>query len=475
MKLLNIITSLFIINFLSCSKENKNQESKLPNIILIYLDDMGYGDLTLTGATGYRTPNLDKIAANGMFFSHYYSPQAVCSASRAGLLTGCYPNRIGITGALSHRSVVGISDDEETIAEVLKKKGYATAIFGKWHLGFQKQFLPVNHGFDEFYGIPYSHDMWPLHPTGSFPDLPLYENDTVINPNLQPDDVALFTAEFTRKTVEFIKRSQDKPFFVYLPNPLPHVPLYASKQFKGKSGQGMYGDVMTEIDWGIGQIIKTLEETGLDENTLVIFTSDNGPWLNYGNHAGTTGGLREGKGTTYEGGQRVPCLMMWKGVIPKGVVCNQLVSGIDILPTLASVADAPLPLNKIDGVSLLPLLKGDINSSPRETFYYYYRQNSLEAIRHGRWKLVFPHPGRTYVGFQPGMDGEPGSLNNNYSHEGGLYDLRRDPGERYDVRESHPEIVELIENIAREARLDLGDELHDEPGKNRREPGRISE
>ena len=197
----------------------------------------------------------------------------------------------------------------------------------------------------------------------------------------------------------------------------------------------MYGDVMTEIDWGIGQIIKTLEETGLDENTLVIFTSDNGPWLNYGNHAGTTGGLREGKGTTYEGGQRVPCLMMWKGVIPKGVVCNQLVSGIDILPTLASVADAPLPLNKIDGVSLLPLLKGDINSSPRETFYYYYRQNSLEAIRHGRWKLVFPHPGRTYVGFQPGMDGEPGSLNNNYSHEGGLYDLRRDPGERYDVRE----------------------------------------
>ena len=161
MKLLNIITSLFIINFLSCSKENKNQESKLPNIILIYLDDMGYGDLTLTGATGYRTPNLDKIAANGMFFSHYYSPQAVCSASRAGLLTGCYPNRIGITGALSHRSVVGISDDEETIAEVLKKKGYATAIFGKWHLGFQKQFLPVNHGFDEFYGIPYSHDMWP--------------------------------------------------------------------------------------------------------------------------------------------------------------------------------------------------------------------------------------------------------------------------------------------------------------------------
>jgi arylsulfatase len=465
-----ILVAIFFFSFRSF----KGKDNTLPNIVLIYLDDMGYGDLTITGATDYSTPNLDKIANNGIFFSHYYSPQAVCSASRAGLLTGCYPNRIGITGALSHRSNTGISDGEETIAQVLKKKGYATAIFGKWHLGYQEQFLPTNHGFDEFYGIPYSHDMWPLHPTGTYPNLPLYENETIVNPDVRPDDVAHFTADFAEKTIDFIKRNQDKPFFVYWPNPLPHVPLYASERFKGKSEQGLYGDVMMEIDWAIGQIIKTLEETGLDENTLVIFTSDNGPWLNYGNHAGTTGGLREGKGTTYEGGQRVPCLMMWKGAIPEGVVCNNLVSGIDILPTLAAIADAPLPKNKIDGVNILPLLKGDFEANPRQTFYYYYRQNSLEAVRHGSWKLVFPHPGRTYEGFQPGNDGMPGQVNNNFAFKGGLYDLRRDPGERYDVSESNPEIVKALEKIAKEARQDLGDELTDNPGRNRREPGRIS-
>lgn len=458
----------------SCSKQPGAKTGTSPNIILIYLDDMGYGDLSITGAAGYQTPNLDKMAGSGMFFTHFYSPQAVCSASRAGLITGCYPNRIGITGALSHTSKTGISDKEETIAEVLKKKGYATAIFGKWHLGFQQQFLPVQHGFDEFYGIPYSHDMWPLHPTGTYPGLPLYHNDSIINPELTPEDVANFTTEFTSHTIDFIKRNRDKPFFVYWPNPLPHVPLYVSGKFKGKSEQGMYGDVMMEIDWGVGQIIKTLEETGLDKNTLVIFTSDNGPWLNYGNHAGSTAGYREGKGTSFEGGQRVPCLMMWKGVIPEGTVCNNLASAIDILPTLAAITGAPLPENKIDGVNILPLLKGDFGANPRTTFYYYYRQNSLEAVRSGNWKLVFPHPGRTYEGFQPGNDGKPGQVNGNFPFEGGLYDLRRDPGERYDVSESYPEIVESLTKIAEEARDDLGDELTGNPGKNRREPGRVS-
>jgi arylsulfatase len=458
----------------SCSKQPETKTGTSPNIILIYLDDMGYGDLSITGAAGYQTPNLDKMAGSGMFFTHFYSPQAVCSASRAGLITGCYPNRVGITGALSHTSKTGISDREETIAEVLKKKGYATAIFGKWHLGFQQQFLPVHHGFDEFYGIPYSHDMWPLHPTGTYPGLPLYHNDSIVNPELTPEDVAHFTTDFAEKTIDFIKQNQDKPFFVYWPNPLPHVPLYASEKFKGKSGQGMYGDVMMEIDWGVGQVIKTLEETGLDKNTLVIFTSDNGPWLNYGNHAGSTAGYREGKGTSFEGGQRVPCLMMWKGVIPEGTVCNNLASAIDILPTLAAITGAPLPENKIDGVNILPLLKGDFEANPRTNFYYYYRQNSLEAVRSGNWKLVFPHPGRTYEGFQPGNDGKPGQVNGNFPFEGGLYDLRRDPGERYDVSESYPEVVESLTKIAEEARDDLGDELTGNPGKNRREPGRVS-
>jgi len=479
--IINLSALLFLGGLLlllfSCKNHQNDSRDTPPNIVLIYLDDMGYGDLTITGAIDFKTPNIDNMAAKGMFFTHFYSPQAVCSASRAGLLTGCYPNRIGLSGALSHRSNVGISDDEETIAEVLKNKGYSTGIFGKWHLGFQQKFLPTNHGFDEFFGIPYSNDMWPLHPRGpgAYPDLPLFENEKIVNAAVSPEDQAQFTTQFTDRTIDFIKRNQHQPFFVYLAHPMPHVPLYVSDKFKGKSEQGLYGDVMMEIDWGVGQIMKTLEETSLAENTLVIFTSDNGPWLNYGNHAGNTGGYREGKGTSFEGGQRLPCLMVWDGVIPEGIICNNLASGIDILPTLADIAGTPLPKNKIDGVSLLPILKGNFDENPRQTFYYYYRKNSLEALRHGSWKLVFPHPGRTYEGFQPGNDGMPGPLNGNFPFVGGLYDLRRDPGERYDVSELHPEIVEMIEKIANEAREDLGDDLKGKLGQNRREPGRIKE
>lgn len=414
------------------------------------------------------------MANEGIFFTHYYSPQAVSSASRAGLLTGCYPNRIGFAGALGPSSEVGISAKEETIAELLKKKGYATAAYGKWHLGEQTQFFPTNHGFDEFYGIPYSNDMWPLHPTGTYPDLPLFENESIVNPAVTSIDQAQFTTDFTLHTIDFIKRNQDKPFFIYLAHPMPHVPLYVSDRFKGKSQQGLYGDVMMEIDWSVGEIIKTLEETGLDKNTLVIFTSDNGPWINYGNHAGNTGGYREGKGTTFEGGQRVPCIMMWRGVISEGTICNSLASGIDILPTLAEITDAPLPGHIIDGVSLLPILKGDVEAKPRETFYYYYRQNSLEAVRQGNWKLVFPHPGRTYEGFQPGENGMPGKVKEGFLFPGTLYDLRRDPGERYDVSESYPDIVEKLNQVAEEARRDLGDELTGNEGQNRRQPGRVS-
>ena len=469
-----VVTLVSIFVF---SKNIHGQATNPPNIVLIYLDDMGYGDLTMTGATGYRTPNLDKMAREGMFFTHFYSPQAVCTASRAGLLTGNYPNRVGLSGALSHASKVGISDEEETIAEVLKKRGYATAVYGKWHLGFQDRFLPTRHGFDEFYGIPYSNDMWPHHPGGPdlFPDLPLYENEAIVNSAVSPEDQEQFTMAFTERTIDFIKRKKDGPFFVYLPHPMPHVPLFVSDKFRGKSAQGLFGDVMMEIDWGVGQILKTLEENGLEENTLVIFTSDNGPWLNYGNHAGSTGGLREGKGTTFEGGQRVPCLMRWKGVIPEGTISHNLASAIDILPTLAAIADVPLPAHKIDGVSLLSLLKGDLDANPRESFYYYYGRNNLEAVRSGTWKLVFPHPGRTYEGFQPGSDGSAGQVNGNFPFPGGLYDLRRDPGERYDVSESYPEIVAALEEVAREAREDLGDDLQGVKGKNRRESGRVEE
>ncbi len=444
------------------------------NVVLIYLDDMGYGDLTLTGATGYQTPNIDRMASEGIFFSHYYSPQAVCSASRVGLLTGCYPNRVGFSGALDHRSSIGISSEEETIAEVLKKKGYATAAFGKWHLGCQPPFLPTRHGFDEYFGIPYSNDMWPNHPTNKnyYPPLPLIEGERVTETN--PDQTQ-FTTRFTERSVNFIRKNRNKPFFVYLAHPMPHVPLFVSEKFKGKSRQGLYGDVMMEIDWSVGQILQTLKALRLEENTLVILTSDNGPWLNYGNHAGSAGGLRQGKGTSFEGGQRVPCLMRWKGTIAEGVVCNKLVSGIDILPTLAALAGAPLPEKKIDGVNLLPLMQGDPDANPRKAFYYYYRKNSLEAVTNGDWKLVFPHPGRNYEDFEPGADGNPGRVTENFNVEGGLYDLRRDPGERYNVQAFYPEIVAELEKIAREAREDLGDDLTGHPGKNRREAGRVSE
>ena len=442
-----------------------------PNVILVYFDDMGFGELGRTGAVGYQTPNLDQMAKDGMFLSQFLSPQAVCSASRAGLLTGCYPNRIGFSGALDHTAHVGISDQEETIGQMLRKQGYATAVYGKWHLGHLPQFLPPRHGFDEYLGIPYSHDMWPNHPTAKnyYPPLPLFENETVIETN---PDQSQFTTMFTEKTIDFIKRHQDGPFFVYLAHPMPHVPLAVSDKFKGKSEQGMYGDVIMELDWSIGQIRKTLDELGLAENTLMIVTSDNGPWINYGNHAGSTGGLREGKGTSFEGGQREPCLAVWPGKIPAGVVSNRLSSAIDVLPTIAEVTGAALPEHHIDGVSIWNVLRGDPNANPRTTFYYYYRRNNLEAVRHGNWKLVFPHPGRTYEGFTPGKDGMPGPNNENFNFEGGLYDLRRDPGERYNVKFANPDIVRELERLADEARKDLGDELTGVEGANHRPIGK---
>ena len=469
MNLLQLSVSLGVLAFTLTMAKQKAQPV---NFVIIYLDDMGYGDLTLTGATGYRTPNIDLMAKEGVLFTRYYAPQAVCSASRAGLLTGCYPNRIGFSGALYHESQTGLNPEEETIAEVLKKRGYATAAFGKWHLGHQPEFLPKRHGFDEFFGIPYSHDMWPNHPTNKnyYPPLPLIEGEKTVATN---PDQSQFTTQFTERSIDFIRRNHEKPFFLYLAHPMPHVPLAVSAKFKGKSEQGLYGDVMMEIDWSVGQLLNTLNELKLEKQTLVIFSSDNGPWINYGNHAGSTGGLREGKGTTYEGGQRVPCVMQWKGTIQKGTICNKLVSGIDILPTIATIAGAPFPEKKIDGVNLLPLLKGDESANPRKSFYYYYRKNSLESVSNGNWKLVFPHPGRTYLGYLPGNNGQPGTTNDNFKCEAALYDLRRDPGERYDVSALYPEVVAEMDKIAREAREDLGDDLTGAIGANRREAGMI--
>lgn len=445
------------------------------NFIIINLDDVGYGDFSCNGAYGYTTPNIDNMAAEGVRFTHFLAGQPISGASRAGLLTGCYPNRIGFAGAPGPDSDFGIHPDEMTMGELLKQKGYNTAIFGKWHLGSQKQFLPLQNGFDEYYGLPYSNDMWPFHPQQgevfNFPDLPTYDGNEVTGYNT---DQSRFTADYTTRSVGFIKKNKDKPFLLYLAHTMPHVPLAVSDKFKGKSEQGLYGDVMMEIDWSIGEILKALREQGLEENTLVVLTSDNGPWANYGNHAGSAAGLREAKATTFDGGNRIPCIMYWKGKTQPGTVCNRLASNIDLFPTLAEISGAPLPQRKIDGVSLLPLIRGEKEVNPRESFVYYYNKNDLEAVTDGQFKLVFPHKYVTYGAYVPGNGGQPGKLANLELFKSELYDLRRDAGERYDVISQYPEEAAKLMKIADRMWNELGDNLTRTKGKENREPGKVN-
>lgn len=470
------IVSMPVCLILSLGATLVNTKPKQPNVVLIFLDDMGYGDLSVTGALGYQTPNIDRMAAEGTRFTNFLAAQAVCSASRAALLTGCYPNRIGISGALGPTSLKGLNADEETIAELLKTKNYSTGIFGKWHLGHRQEFLPLQHGFDEFFGIPYSHDMWPHHPNqakANYPALYFIEGNKQLKAINNIDDAGNITTAITERATAFIRRNKKKPFFMYVPHPLPHVPLAVSSKFKGKSKRGLYGDVMMEVDWSVGEILKELKAQDIDKNTIVIVTSDNGPWLNYGDHAGSSGGFREGKGTSFEGGQRVPCIIRWPGVVPASRISNQLLSTIDILPTVIRLCGADMPERKIDGVEFTALLKGDDTSSPRKEFLYYYRQNSLEAVRKDDWKLVFAHPSRSYEGFLPGIGGLPGNLDENRQVLPALYNLARDPGERYDVKEQFPGIVADLEKLAEEARRDLGDDLQKRNGQNVRAAGKV--
>ncbi|WP_304232963.1 sulfatase [Jiulongibacter sediminis] len=459
------------------------QKSDSPNIVLIFMDDMGYGDLSCYGASTYRTENIDRLAAEGIRFTSFLSAQAVCSASRAALMTGSYPNRMNIHGAYFPGDKVGLHPNETTIAELLKEKGYTTAIYGKWHLGDEKEFLPLQQGFDEYVGIPYSNDMWPVGYDGkpssagwkaTIAKLPIVVNNEISEYVETLEDQAKLTTLYTERAVSFIEKNRNKPFFLYLPHSMPHVPIGVSDKFKGKSGQGLYADLMLEIDWSVGQIMQTLQKNGLDENTLVIFTSDNGPWLNYGNHAGSSGGFREGKGVSYEGGHRVPGIVRWKGHVPAGMVCNQLTSTIDLLPTIAEICGTSMPADKIDGVSLKEIFDGNMDAKPREFFAYYYRRNNLEAVRKDHWKLVLPHYGRTFKGFLPGKDGYPGPSTENHEEPMALYDLRRDPGEEYDVQRMYPEIVKELEAYAETIRADIGDDLTGVEGENRRPRGDLN-
>jgi arylsulfatase A-like enzyme len=443
---------------------------RLPNIVLIFTDDQGYQDLGCFGSPKIRTPNLDRMAREGIRFTDFYVAQAVCGASRAALLTGCYPNRIGLLGAPNHRARHGIADGEMTLAEVCKQKGYATAIYGKWHLGHLPPFLPPRHGFDEYFGLPYSNDMWPLHPTagGSYPPLPLIEGEKVIQTN--PDQTQLITW-YTQRAVGFIEKHKDGPFLVYVAHNMPHVPLHVSDKHKGKSARGLYGDVIEEIDWGVGRILATLKQHGLDDNTLVIFTSDNGPWLSYGDHGGCALPLREGKGTTWEGGVREPTIMRWPGVIPGGRVCDEPCMTIDIVPTVAKLLGAKLPDHTIDGRDIFPLMTARPGAaSPHEALYFYWGRH-LQAVRSGRWKLHFPHAYRTMAGRPGGSGGKPAPYSQAKT-DLALYDLRADVGEGTNLAEKHPDVVARLEALAQKAREDLGDTATKQQGSGVREPGR---
>jgi arylsulfatase A-like enzyme len=459
-----------------------------PNIVLIFTDDQGYGDVGVYGAVGFSTPNLDRMAAEGLRFTDFYVAQPVCSASRAALLTGCYPNRVGISGALGPGARHGIHDRETTLAELCWSRGYATAIYGKWHLGHRPEFLPPRHGFDDYYGTPYSNDMWPLHPDyvnlpadtekrkRGYPDLPLIEGDRIVDPVVTAEDQKQFTRGFTERAVAFIDAHADGPFFVYLAHPMPHVPLYVSDAFADRSGAGLYGDVMSEIDWSVGRILETLERHGIGDRTLVIFTTDNGPWLSYGDHAGSAGPLREGKGTTFEGGVRVPCIMRSPGTVPAGQVCREPLMTIDILPTVAALIGAKLPGHTIDGRDASPLVRGEPGArSPQEAYFFYYRRNDLEAVRSGRWKLHFPHAYRSMEGREPGSGGTPGKYDYGRRTQLELYDLRADIGETTNVAADHPDVVDRLVKLADEMRRDLGDKLAEVEATGARPPGRVKD
>jgi arylsulfatase A-like enzyme len=436
--------------------------------VLVYADDLGYGDIGAYGAPRIRTPHIDRLASEGVRFTDFYVAQAVCSASRAALLTGAYSNRVGILGALFPDSTNGIAEGETTLAEVLKGRGYATAIYGKWHLGHLPPFRPTRHGFDDYLGLPYSNDMWPSHPERMrFPPLPLHSRDAVLT--LNPDQ-SLLTGEYARRAVAFIEASRDRPFFVYLAHTMPHVPIFASARFRGRSRQGLYGDVIEEIDDSVGQVLAALRRLGIERETLVMFASDNGPWLSYGDHAGSAGPLREGKGTAFEGGVRVPFLARWPGRIPAKSVVSEPAMTIDLLPTIARLASAPLPGRAIDGLDISPLLLGEAGArSPHEALLFYYG-TELRAVRGGRYKLVLPHRSQTLDG-PAGTGGKPGK----YKQADvplALYDLVADVGETADVSSAHPDVVALLQAAVEKAREDLGDSLTKRTGRGLRESGR---
>ena len=433
-----------IIAFLNCNLSLFAQEKQpKPNVIIFFTDDQGYQDVGVFGSPLIKTPNLDKMASEGIKFTDFYAASSVCSPSRAALLTGSYPPRVGVPDVFWPNLPGGLSNKEMTIADMLKTEGYATACIGKWHLGDEEQYLPTSQGFDSYYGIPFSNDM-SVNPKSKVSKdvvfregmtmdslrqvkwrgrrVPLLEKDEVIE---YPVDQSSITQRYTEKAVEFITENKDKPFFLYLAQTMPHVPLYASPKFKGKSARGLYGDAVEEIDWSMGTILETLESLGLDENTLVVFTSDNGPWDLKDQQGGSALPLRGFKSQTLEGGMRVPMIAQWKGKIKEGLISNEVASTIDLLPTIAHLTGAKMSDKPMDGKNIWPLLSGvEKAKSPHEKDgFYYYLKNELQAVRKGDWKLRIT---KDCVA---------------------LYNLRDDISESKNVAAANPKIVKKLQKM----------------------------
>jgi arylsulfatase A-like enzyme len=473
---------LIVTLFIGCHQNNEKSQEKSanskPNIILIFTDDQGYGDLGCYGSPNIETPNIDRMAAEGMRMTSFYAA-AVCGPSRAQLMTGCYHSRVSHSFNELPESDLGLHSNEITMAEVLKTAGYNTMHIGKWHLGDAPEFLPTSQGFDKFFGFPYSHDMWPYHcktalegledtvlmkqileraervgytvgGAWKFPPLPLMENEEVIE--LNPDQEQM-TRSYTEKAIEFIENNSEQPFFLYLAHTMPHTNLFVSEQFKGKSDRGLYGDAIMEVDWSCGEIVKKLKELGIDENTLIVFSSDNGPTPKYGYDGGSAGPLRGAKGSMYEGGMRVPGIFRWPGNIPSGIRSNAMASTIDLLPTFAHLAGADIPDDRIiDGADLMPLLQGKTENSPHEFIHYFAgskpdNPSNYKAIRNNKWKLFVK---RTPSGQLEATE---------------LYNLGTDPSEKYQRLKQYPDIANKL--------LKEAQDFYNELEANKRPVGKI--
>lgn len=441
-----------------------------PNFVIIFTDDQGYNDVGCFGSKRIKTPNLDRMAAEGARLTSFYSAAPVCTPSRAALLTGCYPQRVGLAAiprtegdpegpphhVMRQTSPFGLHPDEITLAELLKAKGYATGCIGKWHLGHLAPFLPPHHGFDYFFGLPYSNDMPPVY---------LIRGTETIEEDVNQETL---TERYTEEAIGFIRRHKDQPFFLYVPHTMPHVPLFVSDRFRGKSEGGLYGDVIETIDWGIGQILGTLKQLGLDEDTLVLFTSDNGPWYVKGEDSGNATPWRAGKGTTYEGGMRVPCIVRWPGHIPAGLVSDEITATMDVFPTFAHLAGAHVPQDRIiDGKNIWSILSEPGAKTPHEVYYYYFG-NELHAVRSGNWKLRLETTLRDEDIYRR-------IPNRETPMPEALYNLEVDPGEQKSVRKDHPDIVKRLHEFAEAARQDLGDARTGVTGQNVRPIGTLED